>query len=185
MTIAELEAFLRDKDALVQRQQSYLNYYAEAMRDQNVAGSFHGKEYITLSRKQHLDTEMGIMVTNLNEMCSYHVHNWIELSYAFSGPCKMSVKDEEIILEEGQFILLDTGVPHAEGSAGEDGIFVNLIFDKTYFNHHFFAQLTRDSSVSRFFVNALNEETAHENFIVFRPRGNERLPQLMRMLLTE
>ena len=185
MEIAALDKLLRDKQRLFDLQQSYLHYYEEAIREHNVIGEYHGKQYITLSRKKHLDSDMGVMVTNLDEMCAYHVHEWIELSYAYSGRCKMLVKDKELILEEGQFILLNTDVPHAEGSAGEDGIFINLIFDKNYFNNHFFSQLGSENSVTRFLINALNEETSHENYLVFSSHNSERLPLLVRMLLCE
>lgn len=185
MTFESLEKHMRDISFIRQQQARYLQYYAEADRKHTVAGSYHGEPYITLSNKEVLDQGLSVMICNQEDMCLYHVHDWIELSYVYRGSCHMRVTDRELDLKEGQFILLNTGVPHAEGKIGPDGIFLNFIFDKRYFDNHFFSELTEDSIVTRFFVDALNEEKDKANFIVFRSDEDERIPFLVRILLCE
>lgn len=185
MTIDSLEKHMRDGAFVRQQQEKYLKYYAEADRKHRIVGSYQGQPYITLSNKEVLDQGLSVMICNQTEMCLYHVHDWIELSYVYRGSCHMKIMDNELDLMEGQFILLNTGVPHAEGKIGPDGIFLNFIFDKRYFDNHFFSELTADSIVTRFFVDALNDEKDKANYILFRSEADERIPFLVRILLCE
>lgn len=185
MKISTLEQYLDDDEFIENQQKKYLKYYDEAQRESNVIGRYKGRPYITLSRKKHLDQTMAVKLCRQKEMCLYHVHNWIELSYVFSGHCQMEVLDQKHDLKEGEFILLNTQVPHCEGGMDAHSTFVNFMFDQNYFDHFFFSQITQDSLVTRFFINAMSEEKDHENFIIFHSGENERLPMLVRIVLAE
>lgn len=185
MKLAKLDDYLRDEDNIRKSQKRYEKYYREAKTVKEVAGTYAGREYITLSRKEHISDEIEAMVNWPGQVSPYHVHNWIELAYVYSGKCMILVKDTEIILEKGQFILFDTDVPHLIGETGGEDILVNFMLDKNCLSNHFFNQLSRDSIVTRFLVESLNKQVNHDKYIVFHTEENERIPDLVGYFLCE
>lgn len=185
MKLAKLDEYLCNDEHIRKIQKKYEKYYLEAQQVREVAGVYAGREYITLSRKEHISDEIEAMVNWPGQISPYHVHNWIELAYAYSGECMILVKDTEIILKKGQFILFDTDVPHLVGETGGDNILVNFMLDKNCLSNHFFSQLSRDSIVTRFLVESLNKQVNHDKYMVFKTEENERIPDLVGYFLCE
>lgn len=185
MKLAKLDEYLCNDEHIRKIQKKYEKYYLEAQHVHEVAGVYAGREYITLSRKEHISDEIEAMVNWSGQISPYHVHNWIELAYAYSGECMILVKDTEIILKKGQFILFDTDVPHLVGETGGDNILVNFMLDKNCLSNHFFSQLSRDSIVTRFLVESLNKQVNHDKYMVFKTEENERIPDLVGYFLCE
>lgn len=185
MKLTKLEEYLRNDDNIRKIQKKYEKYYLEAQQVHEVAGVYAGREYITLSRKEHISDEIETMVNWPGQVSPYHVHKWIELAYVYSGECRILVKDTEMILKKGQFILFDTDVPHLVGETGGNNILINFMFDKNCLSNHFFSQLSRDSIVTRFLVESLNKQVNHDKYMVFQTEANERIPNLVGYFLCE
>lgn len=185
MRLAKLDEYLRNEENIRKIQKIYEKYYLEAQEVREVAGVYAGREYITLSRKEHISDEIEMMVNWPGQVSPYHVHKWIELAYVYSGECMILVKDQEMMLKKGQFILFDTDVPHLIGETGGDNILINFMLDKNCLSNHFFSQLSSDSIVTRFLVQSLNKQVNHDKYIVFQTEENERLPNLVGYFLCE
>ena len=185
MKLAKLGEYLRDEENIKRIQKTYEKYYLEAQNVQEVAGIYAGREYITLSMKEHISDQIEAMVNWPGQVSPYHVHKWIELSYVYSGECMILVRDKEIILKKGQFILFDTDVPHLIGETGGDNILINFMLDKNYLSNHFFSQLSEESIVTRFLVQSLNKQVNHDKYMVFQTEKNERIPDLVGYFLCE
>lgn len=185
MKLAKLDEYLRNEENIRKIQKTYERYYLEAQEVREVAGIYAGREYITLSRKEHISDEIETMVNWPGQVSPYHVHKWIELAYAYSGECMILVKDTEIMLKKGQFILFDTDVPHLVGETGGDNILINFMLDKNCLSNHFFSQLSKDSIVTQFLVQSLNKQVNHDKYMVFQTEENERIPNLVGYFLCE
>lgn len=185
MKLAKLDEYLRNDENIRRIQKKYERYYLEAQQVREIAGMYAGREYITLSRKEHISDEIEAMVNWPGQISPYHVHNWIELAYVYSGTCRIIVKDKEILLKKGQFVLFDTDVPHLVGETGGDNILINFMLDKNCLSNHFFSQLSKDNSVTRFLVESLNKQVNHDKYMVFQTEENERIPDLVGYFLCE
>ncbi len=114
-----------------------------------------------------------------------HIHNYIEISYVYSGQCPQTINNCDICLKKGQVVFIDTKVPHSVGTLMEDDILINLLISKNYLHQHLFNHLSKDSILSNFFINALAQNTAHNQFIVFHSELNRRIPIFFNELLCE
>jgi AraC-type DNA-binding domain-containing proteins len=114
-----------------------------------------------------------------------HIHNWVELNYMYSGQCDIQINQVKTTLKTGQMSLIDTKTPHSIGYTGENDILINILIDKQYLGINFFNRLSKDSIVSKFFINAINEHTSHDNFIVFHSDYSRRIPIFMNEFMCE
>lgn len=114
-----------------------------------------------------------------------HIHNWIEINYIYSGHCPQIINHTSYNVTKGQVVLIDRDTPHSTGRLGENDIMVSLMIDKNYLNSNFFTRLSNDSILSRFFINAINENTQHDNYILFHSENSRKLPLYFNELMCE
>ena len=104
-----------------------------------------------------------------------HIHNYIEMNFVYSGTCSQSVDGNDILLQKGQVLLIDTECPHSIGYLDHDDILLSIIIPKTYLRESFLSQISQDNFLTRFFIQALNTQTEHDHYILFHSEGNERI----------
>lgn len=114
-----------------------------------------------------------------------HVHSFVEINYMFSGSCEQIINGKTLTLLEGEIILIDCETVHAIGYTNENDIMISLLIHKGYLNNTFLNRLSNDSIISRFFINAMNQKTNHNNYIMFHSANSRRLPLFMNELLCE
>ena len=119
------------------------------------------------------------------EAVPLHVHDWLELGYVYSGSCGFSVNGTEIPLSRGQMILINTAAPHSVARCGENDILINFIISREYLNAAFFERIGRDNYLSQFFIEALNNQADHNNYLVFDAKERDRLSNLINLFLCE
>lgn len=188
MNIKTLDQILHSEDQILLLQGSLQREYRNSKEYPQIAGEYKKQEYIRLYYREGMEqkmTDFALVINWPNEESPYHVHDWIELSYIYSGTCNMKILDKELNLKEGQFILLDTDAPHAVGITGGNNILINMAFSQEYLYNHFFNHLTKDNLVTQFVINALNEQTSHDRYIVFSPRKKEKVKGMMQELMCE
>lgn len=114
-----------------------------------------------------------------------HIHSHIEINYVYSGVCPQVIDGTPVTLKKDQVLLIDTNCPHSIPALGENDIMVSLIIEKEYLRDHIFSQFSKDSILSRFFINAINERTNHDHFLLFHSENDRRIPMFFRELLCE
>lgn len=114
-----------------------------------------------------------------------HTHNYVELSYVYSGTCPETVGSQDIILKKGQVLIIDTDSPHSVGWLDEDDIMINVLLSREYLHKNLFNHLSRDSILSDFFVNAMLADTAHDRYLLFHSENDRRIPIFFQELLCE
>lgn len=184
MNSEQLMSLLKDPQKIEDIQKVFQDFYQQAKRSNKVAGKYKGREYINLSMQDHLYVEMGVVINWPNQESPYHIHNWVELCYVLSGTCEMIIQDKKFVLEEGQFVLLDTKTPHSVGKTSEKDILINFIFDESYLKSNFFNRISSDNIITKFFINAVNKQAAHDKYIVF-DNGSAKSRDLVLAFLCE
>lgn len=114
-----------------------------------------------------------------------HTHNYIEISYMYSGKCPQTINHTDILLQQGQVMFIDTETPHSVGVLTEDDIMINLLISKEYLHQNLFNHLSKDSILSSFFINALTENAAHDKFLLFHSENNRRISMFFNEFLCE
>lgn len=144
--------------------------------------------YISTAAKKNILVEyynFSVIKQDRFEEVPLHVHDWLELNYVYSGSCSLYVNRTDITLSQGQMVLINTDAPHAVSRCEENDILINFLISREYLNAAFFERIGKDNYLSAFFIEALNNQAAHNNYLVFRPQKNNRLADFSTQFLCE
>lgn len=114
-----------------------------------------------------------------------HVHSHIEINYVYSGKCPQHIDGKSVVLKKDQVLLIDTDCPHSIESLGKNDIMISILIQKSFLRDHMFSQLSKDSILSRFFINAINEQTNHDHYLLFHSENDRRIPLFFSELFCE
>lgn len=131
--------------------------------------------------------ELNISVNRNSRYCPVptHTHDYVEISYIYSGAAKEIILDTELTIREGQVLIIDTHTPHSVGILKEQDVMVNLLMTREYLHDTLFHHLSRDSILSDFFVNVLTEKNTHNSYLLFPSQNNRRVSMFFKELLCE
>lgn len=79
-----------------------------------------------------------------------HQHTFYELVYVLSGSCTQSIRQHELKLKEGTFLLLAPNVPHSIG-VFDSSLVINILIRKQTFEEIFFSMLRGRNRIAEFF----------------------------------
>ena len=94
-------------------------------------------------------------------------------------------KNSPVTLMKNQVLLIDTNCPHSIEALGEEDIMISIIVKTDFLRDHMFSQFSNDSILSRFFINAINEKTNHNHYLLFHSENNRRIPLFFNELFCE
>lgn len=114
-----------------------------------------------------------------------HVHTVVEMSYVYAGTCPQTVNGKDVLLKEDQVLLLDTDCPHSIAALGEHDIMISIVLSRGFLEQNLMNAGPAESSVTRFLVNALANETDHRHYIRFHSQGNHRVRLFFQELMCE
>ena len=114
-----------------------------------------------------------------------HVHSYIELNYVYSGNCPQTIHGKEITLTKNQVLLIDTDCPHSISYLSENDIMISLMISKEFLKDHLFGQFSKESILSRFFINAITEKTDHDHYLLFHSENDRRISLFFQEFLCE
>lgn len=190
MNAKTLNQYLRDMAIIHVLQKNFEKEYRISQKNPEVVGTYGGRSYIRLECNDKAAIQMGsnrvlIVINWPGQITPYHVHDWVELQFMYSGGCEVTVMDDTFHLKEGQFVLLDTDTPHEVGKTDGDNILLNFIFDKKYLLNHYFTRVSRNNQIAAFFAKALNQKVAHQRYIVFSSSDQTKIHTLVESMLCE
>lgn len=114
-----------------------------------------------------------------------HVHDYVEISYVYRGRAPQIVNGAPLTLAQNEVLLLDAACPHAVGELGEHDIMLSVIISRPMLSRSLEQSLSPTSAVSRFLLNALNDETDHRGHVHFHTGGSRRVRRYMQEMLCE
>ena len=114
-----------------------------------------------------------------------HRHNYIEISYIFSGTFTQVINGEKVKLKKGDVIILDTNVSHSIEFSKANDIMINFLMFKNYFNTTFFKNLDANGLMSNFLLNALNDKKESNEYIIFHTDESTEVRTLIKKIIYE
>lgn len=97
-----------------------------------------------------------------------HVHNFVEISYVYSGKFRQVIDGREVTLKKGEICLIDTDVPHSIGPTGADDIIINILMTKKYFRDKLLLNSFSKGIITDFILNVISETASHRQYIIFK-----------------
>lgn len=108
-----------------------------------------------------------------------HRHTYIEMSYVYTGHCTSIVNDCQFELQEGDVIIMDSGVIHNILPTKDEDIVINCLMERQYFSSAFIERMESGGAISRFLSNALSESRDHNHYLFFHMNSNPLFRELM------
>lgn len=112
-----------------------------------------------------------------------HSHNFIELTYIYSGTLTHIVDDHEIVLNKGEFIMYDQNVSHSVKFAEENDIAFNIIILPEYIEY-LTPLLENQNEISNFLFHSIFNYDNSGMYMVFKVGDSLTINNIMDRLLT-
>lgn len=107
-----------------------------------------------------------------------HSHNFIELTYVYSGTITHVVDGTEIVLNRGEFIMYDQHVKHSVKFAGENDIAFNIIVLPEYIEY-LSTLLENENQMSNFLFHSIFNYDNSGMYMVFKVGDSLSIAELM------
>lgn len=111
-----------------------------------------------------------------------HIHDYIELSYVYSGAFKQVVNGKKLTLDKGDIIIVDTSVVHSSGEAEQDDIVINLLIHPSFLSSEILKKSIRNSMIMKFILNASSGDKDRGGYVLFNTQENARITYLFQAL---
>lgn len=161
----------------------------EALMDPFVPSLFSNEDSFVLSKLEEEifkpEQRIAFMKHPRYMMTTLHKHNFLEMNYVFAGRCIQVINGKQVILNEGEFCLLDTNVSHTIEPAGRNDIIINCLMRKNYFDADLLKRLSGNDLISEFITDAVYKNKASNQYILFPSGDNRKTKHVMNELLAE
>lgn len=136
-----------------------------------------------------LNREKNIQIT---KHCRYapgrmHDHEFIEISYAFSGACHHDIvlrgQMASLDLREGNVLIIPPGTMH-EISVFDDSVVLNILINRHTFHRTFLPDLPGGNLLQQFFRNIIFSEE-ESSYLLFPIEPMEDLKEILLQLIVE
>lgn len=102
-----------------------------------------------------------------------HKHDFFELVYVVRGSMKNVVDGRRILLEQGDFCLMNPNAVHQVETDGKDPLAINFLMKKELFNKAFLSIVLENELFANFFVDSIYHKKNKQNYLVFSARHLE------------
>ena len=105
----------------------------------------------------------------------FHRHEYVEMLYMYKGRCRQYIESLKdcIILQEGDFFLLNQNVTHALQQEDQESILIKIIVPASYISFEFLEKMNHESELFHFLVNAKSERNEYYHYIHIHKTGEE------------
>lgn len=164
------------------------NYYAEHK------GSFtkrlekyepvlkNGKEVFLIQTVELNHRPVYIRKDSRYSFMPFHSYDVINLNYIYSGECSYWIDGKEVVLKKGDVCIFDTGVVRSKMRQSYDDIIINILVTDDFFKRAV-NTINETNLMSMFLANTIAINSNHDNYIIFKTEGNQKIESLFENLL--
>lgn len=111
-----------------------------------------------------------------------HKHNYIEMMYVCSGEITHYIEEKELVMKEGDLLLLNQHVRHGIKRAGMDDIGVNFIVLPEFFDIPF-QMMCKQNVIADFLLGILRQNDSVPQYLNFQLCGQKAISNLMENMI--
>lgn len=113
-----------------------------------------------------------------------HRHNYIELSYVYRGSMVHIIDDEEIVIEQGEIILLNQDIEHEIKPTEETDIILNFIIHPNFLD--FLITIGGEKNeIFKFIFHALYSSDNYGECLIFKVSKNDAIKDIIESIITK
>ncbi len=103
-----------------------------------------------------------------------HRHNYLELMYVYSGQMTHHIEGNEIVIKEGDLLLLNQNIEHSIDYCGENDIIFNFII-KPDFLDFLSTMIDEDNEINKFIFNSLFSSDHNGEYLMFKVAAIDKI----------
>ncbi|MDO4267967.1 MAG: helix-turn-helix domain-containing protein [Eubacteriales bacterium] len=111
-----------------------------------------------------------------------HTHNYIEMIYVYRGGIVHQIGGTELIMHQGDLLLMNQYTEHSERFTDQDGIGVVFIIRPEFFDIPL-QMIHGKNEIRDFLVNSLRKNNPQSQYLLFRNEEQPRIDNLMENLI--
>ncbi|MFQ9767638.1 MAG: AraC family transcriptional regulator [Thomasclavelia ramosa] len=117
--------------------------------------------------------------------CEYpkHRHNYLEFMYVYGGEMVTIIDDQEIVIKQGELLLLNQNIEHAIKYTNENDIIFNFII-KPEFLEFLSGMAEEQNEVFSFIFDALYSYDNKGEYLIFKVSNNEIVRNHIEVIIT-
>lgn len=112
-----------------------------------------------------------------------HKHNYIEIMYVCSGEITHYIEGKELVMQEGDLLLLNQYVRHGIKRAGMDDVGVNFIVLPEFFDIPF-QMMQKQNIIADFLLGILRQNNPIPQYLNFKLREQKAISNLMENMIS-
>lgn len=186
MNLQNLDQTLRQT---TEHELEYKNGKQNKYRNNFKTTNINGQEVLYISLRDMIQYQNGAFISvkkhSRFQTFPLHCHDDIEINYMYSGTCRQIINGKTYSLTKGQTLLLNSETIHTIEPLDEDDILININIEKDFLNANFFNRFSSDSILTSFFLDAITDGVAHDNYLIFHSENSERLSLFVSEFLCE
>lgn len=190
MNLKELETYLHHINVIEKKQRET----GKAINDFPVSDKMEGFyldslfNIVRFPKNAFFRDGQNIFISRHNRFAPMieHLHDFIEMTYVYSGSCTQIINGEKIYLPQRSLCVLDRDVPHSIEPLGEEDILINILINEETFSSLFLLRLENDTSLATsFLATTFNKQASHDRYMIFETNQNDIIHLQVQMLLSE
>lgn len=111
-----------------------------------------------------------------------HKHNYIEIMYVCSGEITHYIEGKELVMHQGDLLLMNQHVRHGIKRAGMDDIGINFIVLPEFFDIPF-RMMQKENIIADFLVGILRQKNSTAQYLNFHLQGQRAISNLMENMI--
>ncbi len=111
-----------------------------------------------------------------------HTHNYIEMMYVCQGSITHYIEGTEIVMQKGDFLMLNQHVKHSVKKAGFEDIGINFIALPEFFDIPL-SMLRGNNVLADFLVNTLRQNRKVSDYLLFHVESDNAIENLMENMI--
>lgn len=115
----------------------------------------------------------------------FHNHDYYEMVYVYRGGCVNNFRDQEVILSQGDVLLMNPNVLHSIHTLREEDCVFNIMLSRSLFEESMLLLLSDNKLLSNFIVSYLYQINTSQEFLYFPSPKNEQVDDIVTNLIYE
>ncbi|WP_312429609.1 AraC family transcriptional regulator [Lacrimispora sp.] len=111
-------------------------------------------------------------------------HDYMEICFIYSGKAVYQVNNREIILNDGDILLIQKGIIHSTGYRDENDIILNIEFKDELFSLDFLNSFSKNQQIYQFLVGNFFKIKKSDGYIIIRNDNNRLLNMVIESICT-
>jgi AraC family transcriptional regulator, melibiose operon regulatory protein len=115
----------------------------------------------------------------------FHMHHYIELTYVYRGQCTVSLLNEQIVMHEGDIMLIDKQTPHTVSQTSTDDIIIDVKLKRDYLSASLSSRSASTNTTTQFLLHSLIDRRQANGYLYFKDRPDMSLKDTLVRIMCE